>query len=234
MKRTALILLVSALLLFLSASCAGQGDGSDNRLIVRAPGQARVSETVVIQVNDEDGRPVAGASFVHGYIGGTGTTDQNGEVATFFSQPGTYEYTVSKQGFSPATGKITIVPGTVEFTAFGGIHVGPPPLPGQAPQSHNYRPGMPVQFRIKNIGSKEITMPDTAPWRIDRYADGTIFTPVAAPMVVRLAPGEIKEWQWQQQDNNGAQVGFGPYLVVLRCSEGEYRCLVNIVQSGVQ
>ncbi len=233
MRGVIFTVLVSVFLLSVAA-CGGQADGGGNRLVVRAPEQSRVSETVVIQVTDEKGRPVEGASFLHGYVGGSGTTDKNGEVATFFSQPGTFDYMVAKQGFTAAKGKIHIVPGIVEFIAFGGIHVGPPPPPGQPPQTNNYRPGMPVQFRLRNVGSAEITLPNTAPWRIDSYAGKTVFTPVAATMVVRLAPGEAKEWQWQQQDASGNRVSPGTYLVVLRCSEGEYRCLINIVQSGVQ
>lgn len=203
-------------------------------MVVTAPEQTRVSETVIVQVTDEKGRPVEGAVFLHGYVGGRAVSNKDGKVVTFFPQPRTYEYLVSKPGFAEATGEIKIVPGVVEFTAFGGIHIGPPPLPSQPPQTHNYRPGMPVQFRLRNIGSADIILPNTAPWHIESFDGKKIFVPVAAQMIVRLVPGEAREWQWQQQDMDNTQVSTSVYIVVLSCSEGEYRCLVNITPPGIQ
>ena len=222
-------------LLLLFPACGGRGGGEvGGKLTIKAPEQARVSETVVIKVTDEKGRPVEEARFSHSYVGGAGITNKNGEVATFFSQPGTYEYLVTKPGFSEEKRTVNIVSGVVELVAFGGIHVGPPPPPSQPAQANNYRPGMPVQFRIKNIGIKEITLPNSAPWQIDTDNGKVVFSPVALQVTVSLAPGETKEWNWEQKDNNGNQVEEGTYLVVLRCSEGEYRCLFNIVPEGLQ
>lgn len=233
MKGVAFVIVTLALLLLLPA-CVRQGGEVDNRLVVKAPERARVSETVLIRVTDEKGNPVEGADFYHGYVGGRAVSSKKGEITTFFPRPLTYEYIVSKEGFTEATGTIEIVPGVVEFAAFGGVHIGPPPLPTQPPQINNFRSGMPVQFRLRNIGSSDITLPNTAPWRIETLDGRTAFTPVAATMLVRLAPGEAKEWQWQQEDDDGKQVSTGNYIVVLNCSEGEYRCLVNIIPQGVQ
>jgi len=48
-------------------------------------------------------------------------------------------------------------------------------------------------------------------------------------VIVPLASGESEEWSWDQKDDNGNQVKEGRYIVVLSCSEGEYRCWFNIV-----
>jgi len=222
-------------LLFLFPACVERGCVEvDGKLIIIAPEQARVSETVVIKVTDEKRRPVEGARFSHGYVGGTGITNKNGEVATFFAQPSTCEYLTTKPGFAEEKRTINIVSGVIELAAFGGIHVGPPPLPGQPTQANNYRPGMSVQFRTKNIGNKEITLANSAPWQIDSYDGKVVFRPVALQVIFSLAPGEIKEWKWEQKDSSSNQVKEGTYLVVLRCSEGEYRCLFNIVPTGLQ
>ena len=222
-------------LLLLFPACGERG-GSDvgGKLVIKAPEQTRVNETVVIKVTDEKGRPVEKAHFSHGYVGGTGITDKKGEVATFFSQPGTYEYKVTRPGFSEEKGTINIVHGAVELIAFDGIHIGPPPLPDEPAQANNYRPGMLVQFRIKNIGVKEISLPNSAPWQIQTVDGKMMFSPVALQVIASLAPGETKEWNWEQKDNHGNQVKEGTYLVVLCCSEGEYRCLFNIMPEGLQ
>ena len=231
MKGIAAILLVSLLLL---TACGGQTSKAGNRLIVKAPEKARVSESVIIKVTDENGHPVFGARFYHGYVGGTGTTDKNGEVVTFFTQPGTFEYSVMKSGFTEAKGTVEIGPGVVELIAFGGIHVGPPPAPGQPAQTNSYRPGMMVRFMVTNVGTEEITLSNSAPWEIRTLDNEVVFQPVALQVIVSLAPGGTKEWSWEQKDNNGSQVKEGTYLIVFRCSEGEYRCLFSIVPAALQ
>lgn len=49
-----------ALLLLLPA-CGGQGSDAGGKLVIQAPKQGGVSETVVIKVTDESSRLVAGA-----------------------------------------------------------------------------------------------------------------------------------------------------------------------------
>jgi len=57
---------------------------------------------------------------------------------------------------------------------------------------------------------------------------------VALQVIVPLAPGGTRERAWDQKDNNGNQVKVDSYIAVLSCSEGEYRCRLNIVPQGLQ
>ncbi len=235
MEKLNKLISTALIALLLLPACAGGSAGREGgKLIITAPAQARTGETVVIKVTDERGRPVEKAHFTHGYVGGTGATNRNGEVAIFFPHVGTYEYLVTKPGLCEEKRTIKIISGVVELGVFGGIHIGPPPVPGQPVHANNYRPGMPVQIRVKNIGHREITLPNSAPWKINTFGGEAVFTPVSLQVVVSLAPGETKEWSWEQKDNNGNQVKEGTYLVVLNCSEGEYRCLFTIVMERLQ
>jgi len=235
MKRLSFLLL--ALLLLLPA-CDEQGGEARGKLLIQSPEQARVGETVVIKVTDESGKPAAGAGFYcdNEITGGAyiGETDKKGQIVTFFEHPVDYTLMVrrGKTGeprFAEGNGTIRIVPGPVELIVFGGFHVGPPPLPGQPAQENNYRPGMAVKLRVKNIGVNEISLPNSAPWEIQTGDGKLVFTPVALQLIVPLASGESKEWSWDQKDNNGNQVKEGRYILALSCSEGEYRCWFNIV-----
>jgi hypothetical protein len=91
-----------------------------------------------------------------------------------------------------------------------------------------------VRFRVTNVGTEEMTLPNSAPWEIRTIDNEVVFQPVALQVIVSLTPGETKEWSWEQKDNNGSQVKEGTYLIVLRCSEGEYRCLISIVPTALQ
>lgn len=240
MKRLYLVLLA---LLLLLPSCGDRGTQAGGKLVIQAPEQARVSETVVIKVTDGSGRPVVGAGVYsdNEVTGGAyiGETDKEGQIVTFFEHPVSYALT-ARQGkageprFAEGKGTIDIVPGLVELAAYGGFHVGPPPLPSQPAQTNNYRPGMTVKLRMKNIGLSEITPSNSAPWKIQTSDDKVVFSPVALQVIIPLAPGESKGWTWDQKDNNGNQVKEGRYIVVLSCSEGEYRCWFNIVPEGLQ
>jgi hypothetical protein len=72
----------------------------------------------------------------HVYIARTisiGETDKEGNLVTFFEQPASYGLSarrgeVGKPGFAEGKQNTRIVPGTVELIAFGGFHVGPPPI----------------------------------------------------------------------------------------------------------
>ena len=191
-----------ALLLLLPA-CAEQGHEVGGKLVIQAPEEARVSETVVITVTDESGRPVGGTQlYSPDYLG---ETDRSGKLATFFMQPASYDLLarrgkIGEPGFCEGRGTIKIVPGVVELVAFGGVHVGPPALPSQPAQTNNYRPGIPVKFRIKNIGAKEIISPNSAPWVIETRDGKMVFAPLALQVIVPLAPDATKEWTWDQKD----------------------------------
>ena len=123
---------------------------------------------------------------------------------------------------------VSISPGPIELQAFDGI----PPLlpPGQTfTGEQHYKPGMTVRFRFKNTGDKEITLNNPAPWKMQSREGEIVFEPLAIQAIVPLAPGEAKEWTWNQRDKDDLQVSEGGYMVVLKCSEGEYRLRFWIV-----
>ena len=106
--------------------------------------------------------------------------------------------------------------------AFDGILPLLPPGQTFTGEQH-YKPGMTVRFRFKNTGNNEIVLNNSAPWEIQSREGETVFEPVATQAIVRLAPGQAKEWTWNQKDKNDHQVSEGSYMVALKCSEGEYR-----------
>jgi len=236
MRKLLSLALLGAFLLLPACGERG-GVEAGGKLIIQVPIQARVSETVVIKVTDENGRPVSGARLYNpDYLG---ETDTEGRLLTFFQQPGSCDLLarrgkVGEPGFAEGKGAIEIVPGVVELVMVGGINIGPPPLPGQPGQTNSYHPETTVRFKMANIGTKEITMSNSAPWEIRTGDNQTVFQPVALQVIVSLAPGETKEWSWEQKDNNGNQVKEDTYVVVLQCSEGEYRCLFSIVPATLQ
>ncbi|MCJ7514999.1 MAG: hypothetical protein MUO89_03385, partial [Dehalococcoidia bacterium] len=92
---------------------------------------------------------------------------------------------------------------------------------------------MTVRFSFKNIGDTEIVLNNSAPWKIQSREGEIVFEPVALQAIVQLAPGEYKEWTWNQKDKNDLQVGEGGYMVVLKCSEGEYSLRFWIIPEGM-
>ena len=92
---------------------------------------------------------------------------------------------------------------------------------------------MTVRFRLKNIGSTEITLDNSSPWRIETREGKSVFEPVALQVVASLAPSEEKEWTWNQRDAGERQVSEGGYIVVLKCSEGEYRLRFWVIPEGM-
>ena len=88
---------------------------------------------------------------------------------------------------------------------------------------------MTVRFRFKNTGDKEITLNNSAPWKMQSREGEIVFEPIAAQAIVPLAPGEAREWTWNQKDKDGHQASEGGYMVAFKCSEGEYRLRFWIV-----
>src|SRR4030042_4243919 len=115
------MLMVIALLNLVCLSCRQQVTRSLNMQI---PDQARASETVVIKIIDNAGKPVSGARiYSPQYLG---DTDKDGRLITFFKEPGDYELDVRKgktgeTGFAEAKGIISIIPNPIELQAFDGI-----------------------------------------------------------------------------------------------------------------
>ena len=213
-------------------SCAPESTGSLN---IQNPEQSRVGETVVIKIIDDAGKPVSGTRiYSPEYLGDTA---KDGSLATFFKEPGDYELSARKgesgePGFAEAKGMIRIIPSPIELQAFEGI----PPLlpPGETyTGEHHYKPGMIVRFRLKSISDTEIILNNSAPWKIESREGETVFEPVALQAILPLAPGEAKEWTWNQKDKDDRQVSEGGFTVVLKCSEGECRLRFWIIPEGM-
>lgn len=234
---------VLVLLVLLSAGYLGcepevtdsPAPAATGRLNIQTPEQARASETVVIKVTDDADRPVSEARvYSPEYLGDTA---EDGSLATFFKEPGDYELTARKGetgelGFAEANSTIRIIPSPIELEAFDGI----PPLlpPGETyGGDQHYQPGMTVRFSLRNTGDTEITLNNSAPWKIQSREGEVVFQPVALQAIVPLAPDEAKEWIWNQKDKDDHQVSEDGYIVVLNCSEGEYRLRFWIIPEGM-
>lgn len=202
-------------------------------LNMQNPDQARASETVVLTITNDDGKMVPGVRvYSPDHLG---DTDKDGRLVTFFRQPGDYKLSArigkaGEPGFAEAKdiGIIKIIPSPIELQAFDGI--APLMPPGQTfTGTPNYKPGMIVKFRLRNTGDKEIILNNSAPWKIQSREGETVFEPIALQVIVSIAPGEAKEWTWNQQDKYDLQVTEDGYIVVLKCSEGEYGLRLWIV-----
>jgi len=211
-------------------SCQRQDTGV---LEMYGPEEARASETVVLTITDDSGNPVPEVRlYSPEYMG---DTDEDGRLVTFFDEPGDYELAARKgekgqPGFAEvkSIGVIRVIPAPVELRAYDGV---PPHLPpGQTLDGEqHYKPGMTVKFQLRNVSDDEIILNNSAPWKIKSRDGETIFEPYALQVVVPLAPGEAKEWTWDQKDNDDLTVSECGYIVVLGCSAGEYRLRFWIV-----
>jgi len=232
-----LMRMIPVALVLLSLCCLSCGRQVTSGLNMQNPEQARASETIVLTITNDDGKAIPGVRvYSSEYLG---ETDKDGRLVTFFKEPGDYELSSRKgktgePGFAEAKGMgmISIIPSPIELQAFDGI----PPLlpPGQTyTGEQHYRPEMTVRFRLKNIGSTEITLDNSSPWKIETREGKTVFEPVALQVVASLAPGEDKEWTWNQKDADERQVSEGSYIVVLKCFEGEYRLRFWVIPEGM-
>ena len=230
-----IILCMLMVMELLSLCCLSSGCQVTNGLNMQNPDQARTSEVVVIKIIGEGGKPVSGVRvYSPEYLGDTAI---DGSLRTFFKEPGNYQLfaRIGKTGeprFAETKGVISIIPGPIELQAFDGIEPLLPPGETYTGEQH-YKPGMTVRFSFKNIGDTEIVLNNSAPWKIQSREGEIVFEPVALQAIVQLAPGEYKEWTWNQKDKNDLQVGEGGYMVVLKCSEGEYSLRFWIIPEGM-
>lgn len=94
MKLVQTLVVVLVLLSASYLSCAPKVTDSPEpeatgSLNMQIPGQARASETVVIKIIDDAGKPVSGARIYS--TTQLGDTAKDGSLVTFFKQPGDYE-----------------------------------------------------------------------------------------------------------------------------------------------
>jgi hypothetical protein len=233
MKRIILYMLM--VIGLLSLCCLSSGRQVTNGLNMKNPSQARTSEIVVIKIIGDGGELGSGVRiYSPEYLGDTAI---DGSLRTFFKEPGDYRLSARRgktgePGFAETKGVISIIPGTIELQAFYGIEPLLPPGKTYTGEQH-YKPGMTVRFSFKNIGNTEIILNNSAPWKIQSREGELVFEPVALQTIVRLAPGVHKEWIWNQEDKYKRQVGEGSYMVVLKCSEGEYGLSFWIMPEGM-
>ena len=219
----------------LSLCCLSSGYQVTNGLNMQNPDQARTSKMVVIKIIGEGGKPVSGVRvYSPEYLGDTAI---DGSLGTFFKEPGDYQLCARKgktgePGFAETKGVISIIPGPIDLQAFDGIEPLLPPGETYTGEQH-YKSRMTVRFSFKNIGDTEIILNNSDPWKIQSREGEIVFEPVALQAIVQLAPGEYKEWTWNQEDKNDLQVGEGGYMVVLKCSEGEYGLRFWIIPEGM-
>ena len=158
-------IILCVLMVLLSLGCLSCGRQVTSGLNMQNLDQARASETVVIKIIDDAGKPVSGARiYSPEYLGDTA---KDGSLVTFFKEPSDYELVARKgkagePGFAEAKGMISIIPSPIELQAFEGI----PPLlsPGQTyTGEQHYKPGMTVRFSLRNTGDTEIILNNSAP-----------------------------------------------------------------------
>jgi hypothetical protein len=71
---------------------------------------------------------------------------------------------------------------------------------------------------VANDGPGTVDLPNAAPYEIRRSENGgwrTIYSPMAAQVITRLAEGKRLEWQWDQRLDDGSLAPFGDYEVVI-------------------
>jgi len=230
-----IILCVLMVMELLSIGCLSSGQQVTRGLNMQNPDQARANEMVVIKIIGDAGESLSGVRiYSPQYLG---DTDEGGRLVTFFKEPGDYELCARKgktgePGFAEAKGVISIIPSPIEFQAFEGM---PPLLPPSYTYTgeQHYKPGTTVRFSFKNTSDTEIILDNSAPWKIQSQEGEIVFESIALQTIVQLAPGEDKEWTWNQKDKNNRQVSEGGYMVVLKCSEGEYGLRFWIMPEGM-
>jgi hypothetical protein len=229
------ILQVLMVIGLLSLGCLTSGREVTSGLNMQNPDEARASEMVVIKITDDYGKPLSGVRIYSPEF--LGDTAKDGSLVTFFTELADYNLYARKgktgePGFAEAKGVISIIPGSIELQAFEGI---PPLLPsgGTYTGEQHYKPGMIVRFRFKNTGDTKIILNNSTPWKIQNREGEIVFEHSALQSIVQLVPGEDKEWTWNQKGKNDRQVSEGGYIVVFKCSEGEYALRFWIIPAGM-
>jgi hypothetical protein len=75
-----------------------------------------------------------------------------------------------------------------------------------------------VRLGVANDGPGSVDLPNAAPYEIRHNESGTwrtVFSPVAAQVITRLADGARRTWQWDQRLDDGSPAPFGDYEVVI-------------------
>lgn len=92
----------------------------------------------------------------------------------------------------------------------------PTPQGRLATDKGTYVQGETVRITFQNTGSVGIELPNAAPWVIKNASGRVVFSPVAAQVIITVAPGETRTWTWDGRDNSGNLVPPGTYTVELR------------------
>jgi hypothetical protein len=75
-----------------------------------------------------------------------------------------------------------------------------------------------VRFGLVNNGGDSLDLMNSAPFEIQQREGGawhTVFSPVAAQVIVPMSNGTSREWQWNQHLDNDTLASFGDYRVLV-------------------
>lgn len=106
-----------------------------------------------------------------------------------------------------------------------------PPVYAYTPYAR-YNLGEPVTIGLMDESGGKVELRNSAPFEIEKKEDGvwkTIYTPVAAQMVIPLENGTFREWTWEQQYSGGGNVGEGDYRAVI---DGQYETYFTITKGA--
>jgi len=78
-----------------------------------------------------------------------------------------------------------------------------------------YEMSEPVVLRLINKCGFNIVLPNSAPWLITDSGGRVVFSPAALQVITTVRPSEVREWTWDQRDNEGNPVPPGAYTAKL-------------------
>jgi hypothetical protein len=88
-----------------------------------------------------------------------------------------------------------------------------------------YTRGNTIYITFLNTGTYEVTLPNTAPWQIEKWLFGwnKVYVPISLQVLVAIPPeqpGGSFVWSWDQKDNEGDLVSVGFFRVALSYYDG--------------
>ena len=85
-----------------------------------------------------------------------------------------------------------------------------------------YKLGESVTINVRNNGNRSLTFSDAALGLKIKNASGEIYGFLAAQVITELNPGDLKTFEWNQENNDGKQVRPGDYIVTVSDISGSF------------
>jgi len=80
-----------------------------------------------------------------------------------------------------------------------------------------YSLGEPVVITITNIGNTTVSLPNAAPWYVEKTeTKAVVYSPISAQVITLLEPGQSLSWTWNQRTDAGEKVQPGIYRIGIR------------------